>query len=285
LKPDNGEVKLLGRSPQEPESKACVGVVLQKVTVPKNLKVKELVNLFRSYYPNSFSTEEILNKVNLEGKYDAWASKLSGGEEQRLYFALALAGNPKLLILDEPTRNLDEEGSTDFWNQVKACVEQGITILMVTNNQSDWQELNNLATRSVTLKDGQISEDKPIGNKQSKENTVETKKDKTYLPLSKNNYLKWMLLNQIWAESLHLFRNPGYLLGILLFSCLIAVFPPDGRFGKVGLLFFAGITLLTFAIERLGKIIAVERIEGWLKLLRITPLPPAIYLAAKIILC
>jgi ABC-type Mn2+/Zn2+ transport system ATPase subunit len=128
LKPDNGEAKLLGISPQEPESKANVGVVLQKVTVPKNFKVKELVSLFRSYYPNSLSVDEILNKVNLEGKHDAWGYKLCGGEEQRLYFALALAGNPKLLILDEPTRNLDEEGCTNFWIQVKNCVQQGITI-------------------------------------------------------------------------------------------------------------------------------------------------------------
>jgi ABC-type Na+ efflux pump permease subunit len=64
---------------------------------------------------------------------------------------------------------------------------------------------------------------------------------------------------------------------------LIVFFPPDQTLGKLGLIFFAGINLLTFAIERLGKIIASERIEGWLKLLRITPLPPAIYLSAKII--
>jgi ABC-2 type transport system ATP-binding protein len=284
LKPDSGEAKLFGRLPEEAESKASVGVVLQKVTVPKHLKVKELVNLFSSYYSNSLSVDEILNTVNLEGKHDAWAYKLCGGEEQRLYFALALAGNPKLLILDEPTRNLDEEGCTSFWNQVKTCVQQDITILMVTNNQSDWQELNHLATRSITLKDGQISEDKDINKREELVKSAEINDNKIDFSPSKINTFKSMLLKQIWAESLQFVRNPGYLLGIILFSCLIVFFPPDQTLGKLGLIFFAGINLLTFAIERLGKIIASERIEGWLKLLRITPLPPAIYLSAKIIM-
>lgn len=284
LKPDSGEAKLLGMSPQEPESKANVGVVLQKVTVPKNFKVKELVSLFRSYYPNSLSVDEILNKVNLAGKHDAWGYKLCGGEEQRLYFALALAGNPKILILDEPTRNLDEEGCTNFWHQVKNCVQQGITILMVTNNQSDWQELNHFATRSITLKDGQISEDKDINTREDLLKSSENNQTKSNVLPSKINTFKSMLVQQIWAEYIQFLRNPGYLIGIILFSCLVAVFPPDKNLGKLGLIFFAGMNLLTFAIERLGKIIASERIEGWLKLLRITPLPPAIYLGAKIIL-
>lgn len=281
LKPDSGKVQLFGCSPQNSESKTRVGVVLQKVAVPKHLKVKELVDLLRSYYPNPLSTEEILNTVNLNGKHEAWASNLSGGEEQRLYFALALAGNPELLILDEPTRNLDKDGFSDFWNQVKICREKGMAILMVTNNQSDWEELNHLATRSVTISDGQISEDINIENEGSKVLKIEPKdQDDSLTPF------RWLfpLLKQTWTELIQLLRTPIYLLGIFLFSSLIALFPPDAGQKELGLLFFGGVSLLTFAIERLGKRVAAERIEGWLKLLRVTPLPPAIYLAAKIVM-
>lgn len=183
--PQRGEVKLLGHAPQTPESKTRLGVMLQKVAVPKNLKVKERVDLLRSYYPDSLSTEEILNTVNLEGKHQDWASKLSGGEEQRLYFAIALAGNPDLLILDEPTRNLDTEGCATFWQQIKACREKGITILMVTNNKSDWEELSHLATRSITLADGKIAEEKRL-------NEVMEKKKKPELRATVENQRVWL---------------------------------------------------------------------------------------------
>ncbi len=279
MKPKGGNVKLFGLSPLKSESKIPVGVVLQKVTVPKNLKVKELVHLLRSYYPSPLSTEEVLNAVNLDGKHDFWASKLSGGEEQRLYFALALTGNPELLIMDEPTRNLDQDGCSEFWTQVHNCVDRGKTILMVTNNQSDWKELDSLATRIITLREGRIDEDKIIEPQQVKAN----RENEAFSAVKSQNLIA-MLFAQIYAEFLQLVRTPVYLIGILLFSCLVAFFPPDEQIGKLGLVFFAGISLLTFAIERLGKRVAVERVEGWLKLLRVTPLPPPVYLAAKIVL-
>ncbi|HEY9829752.1 MAG TPA: ABC transporter ATP-binding protein, partial [Stenomitos sp.] len=161
LKPSSGEVELMGFSPQSADSKIHVGVVLQDTQVPRNVKVKELVELLRSYYPQPLSTEEILNKVKLKDKEGAWATDLSGGQKQRLYFALALAGNPELLVLDEPTRNLDDKGYEEFWQQIKLCRQRGITILMVTNNKSDWDELNALATRCVTLH--KITERPPEG--------------------------------------------------------------------------------------------------------------------------
>ena len=284
LKPDRGEVKLLGNSPQEPESKFRVGVVLQKVAVPKELQVNELVNLLRSYYPNSLSTEEVLKKVNLEEKGNYWAFKLSGGEAQRLYFALALAGNPEILILDEPTRNLDTEGYSDFWEQIEVCRKSGITILMVTNNQSDWEKLNYLATRFITVKDGSLEEE--IIN--SNETKTEQVKLSPSLDGDRNKAAKpqWFstLLSQTWVELIQLWRTPTYLLGIFLCPFFVLLL----RLADIGpkelvLLLFAGFNLLIFAIQRQSERIAAERIEGWLKLLRVTPLPPPIHLTAKTI--
>ncbi|WP_353122232.1 ATP-binding cassette domain-containing protein [Planktothrix agardhii] len=79
LAPTQEEVNLFGENPKSFHSKTRLGVVLQKVSLPKNLTVKELVNLLRSYYPNPLSTEEILSTVNLKLKENNWASKLSGG--------------------------------------------------------------------------------------------------------------------------------------------------------------------------------------------------------------
>lgn len=281
LKPDRGEAKLLGNSPQEAKSKYRVGVVLQNVRAPKELKVKELINLFRSYYPNPLSTEEVLKKVNLEEKRNYWASKLSGGEAQRLYFALALAGNPEVLILDEPTRNLDTEGYSDFWKQIEACRKSGITILMVTNNQSDKEKLDRLATRRITLKDGSLKEE-IINSDYSKAAKLSLNSGG-----DRNNTAKprWLgtLLSQTWVELIQLLRTPVYLAAVFLFPFLV-LFLTDTEQNELALLFFAGISLLTFGIDRLGRRIAAERMEGWLKLLRITPLPPTVYLTAKTIM-
>ena len=99
-----------------------------------------------------------------------------------------------------------------------------------------------------------------------------------------NDSLMRGFLPQLWAESLQLWRTPIYGIGILLFSSAIALFPPDERLGMLGAIFFAGLSLLTIAFERTGKRVAVERVEGWLKLLRVTPLHHFVYLSAKVVM-
>lgn len=278
LKPNRGEVRLLGLSPQEPQAKVQVGAVLQEVSAPKNLKVRELIDLVRSYYTNPLPTKEILSKVSLAANEDAWACDLSGGQKQRLYFALALAGNPKLLILDEPTRNLDDEGYKEFWEQIKCFKKEGVTILMVTNNQSDWKELNSLATQVLTLSEGQLAQGQILAHQQP---VLPTVPPSDFFEARLRNPISVFLI-QTWAEILQLLRTPNYLFGILLFSCLSALLPTDKGLVKPALLLFCGLSMLTFSIDRLGKRVAVERVEGWLKLLKVTPLPPFVYIAAKI---
>ncbi len=286
LKPSKGEVKLMGRSPQDSNSKLKVGVVLQDTQVPSNAKVTELVELWRSYYPNPLSTAEILSKVNLNGKEHLDASDLSGGQKQRLYFALALVGNPELLILDEPTRNLDDKGYEEFWQQIKFCQQAGITILMVTNNKSDWQELESVATREITLhrhseapEKGQISEK----NLQRQSNASNSHTNKRVIETTSN--LLSAFVGQLRFEIQQIIRTPVFLIMIL---ALVAFIPLLKKLGIQGdgamesMVSICGLALFTIVIERLGKRVAVERSEKWLKMLKVTCLPSYVHIAAKV---
>lgn len=277
--PDSGSVRLFGASPSSPESKLQLGTVFQEVTPPSSLKVRELIELVRSYYPNSISTEEVLETVGLVDKKNAFPSDLAGGQKQRLYFAIALVGNPNLLILDEPTKNLDAEGQEAFWHQVDCCRQNGVTILMVTHIKSDQEKLKDLATKIITLADGKLTYDKkPTQDTQAEDEPAIPFFYQSANPLN-------ILMKQTWTEILQLLRTPTYLAGIFLFSCLAALIQGDDIEAlKKQLIFFSAISLLIFSIERLGKRIAIERVEGWLKLLRVTPLQPSIYIAAKLIM-
>jgi len=280
LKPDRGEVKLCGVSPQDPSSKTRVGVMLQSVGVPKNLKVRELISLMQSYYPHSLSTEEILGKVGLQKKQDLWCSKLCGGERKRLDLGIALTGNPQLLILDEPTAGLDEEGRKQFWETFRRCVAKGVAVLIVTHLSSDWQELETLATRWIKLQDGQLIEQKAVEYVVDNDPVVfAPKRDQASAPSSQ--CWSTMFTAQIQTELLQLIRNPMSLIGLLLF-CVVTSLISSSNYGVLGLALCGGLAVLTFAIDRVGKQIALERVEGWLKLLRVTPLQPTAYLAAKL---
>ena len=280
--PDEGQVRLFGYSPQKPESKLRLGAVLQDVKVPKKIKVNELVNLLRSYYQKAPSTEEILSRVDLKGKHDSWASTLSGGERQRLYFAIALAGDPELLILDEPTKELDTDGREEFWKQVENLANQGKTVLLVTHQESDCKKAEPLAHRTITLV--MEDEDKPrqLNEQKMKELDTSQSKEETYQSYSSN--IIPMLAEQTWVEFLQLLRTPSYLIGILIFSCLVLLFPNDEPISKLLMLvFFGAINLLIISIERFSKRVALERAEGWMNLLRVTPLLPSVYLSSKLI--
>ena len=285
LKPNEGEVKLMGRSPQDSNSKLQVGVVLQDTQVPPNAKVIELVELWRSYYPNAMSSEEILSKVNLQGKEATYASGLSGGQKQRLYFALALVGNPQLLILDEPTRNLDDKGYEEFWQQIKLCHQGGITILMVTNNKSDWQELESLANREITLhKYSEVAATGQISEKILQSNSTNSQ-PKIINPSEIASNFWQTFVGQFCFETQQLIRTPVF---IVMTLALVAFIPLLKQLGIQGdaaiesLVSICGLVLFTVVIDRLGKRVAVERAEKWLKLLRVICLPPYIHIAAKI---
>ncbi|MDR9402961.1 MAG: ABC transporter ATP-binding protein/permease [Halothece sp. Uz-M2-17] len=309
LQPSSGQVKLMGLKPQLPDSRFGLGCVLQNTDIPDNIKVKELIELWQSYYPHPFTIGEILKRVNLEKQAESWANDLSGGQKQRLYFGLALIGNPQLLILDEPTRNLDDDSYEDFWKQIAICRQEEKTILMVTNNQSDQEKLKQFQTRIVTLQDYsenvnnlQLIEE---NNKDFLMSDYNDQEKDISLPL-KVNYLN-TLIKQIRFEGLQLIRTPSFLVGIFLmslipflfvfFSDLLEVAKNNNRLSKwissnldldvfnnpiPQLTAVCGILLFIIVIERLAKRIAIERSEKWLNLFKVSPIPSSIYITAKL---
>ena len=279
--PDSGSIQLFGKSPKSSASKLQLGTVFQEVNPPNSLKVKELIELVRSYYPNAISTQKILETCGLTNQKDTFPIDLSGGQKQLLYFALALVGNPKLLVLDEPTKSLDVEGLSTFWQQIEECRAKGVTILIVSHIQSDKDKLKSLATHIVTVADGKLTYEKQPLETSISPNEKIANSSQFVNPLN-------ILFQQTWAEILQLFRNWAVLASVLLFSTFLAVIPfvsgqkPDNSVQTLTII--AAFSLLIFGFERLGKQVAFERVEGWLKLLRVTPLPPSLYFAAKIIM-
>jgi ABC-2 type transport system ATP-binding protein len=103
LQPTSGSVTLLGGDPREQRIRDRIGAMLQDVSVIDNLKVSETINLFRSYYVKPLPLEHLLHISGLEDEKEKMATALSGGQQRRLGFALAAAGDPEVLFLDEPT--------------------------------------------------------------------------------------------------------------------------------------------------------------------------------------
>jgi ABC-2 type transport system ATP-binding protein len=154
--PTSGSVTVFGGDPRRASSRRRVGAMLQVGKVPETLRVSEHVDLFRTYYPNPMPTAEIFAAAGLDGLGDRKFGDLSGGQRQRLLFALAICGDPDMLFLDEPTLGFDVETRRSFWEQIRAFVSRGRTILLTTHYM---EEADELADRVVVIDHGSIIAD------------------------------------------------------------------------------------------------------------------------------
>ena len=148
-----GTARIFGRDPRHTEARARIGAMLQVASVPKTLKVREHIDLFRSYYPAPLAYAEIIRIAQLEGIEERLFEKLSGGQRQRLLFALALCGDPEIIFLDEPTVGMDIEARRGLWEQIRELAARGKTILMTTHYL---EEADALASRIVVIDQGRI---------------------------------------------------------------------------------------------------------------------------------
>ena len=124
-RPTRGEATLFGHSPTSVTARTRVGAMLQVSSLPATLKVRELVRLFATYYPQPLGLGKVVDLAGLHGIEGRLYGRLSGGQQQRVAFALALVGNPDLLFLDEPTVGLDVETRRAFWQRVRELVSLG----------------------------------------------------------------------------------------------------------------------------------------------------------------
>jgi len=157
---DSGEVLVLGHDPgrERAKIKPRVGIVLQKTGVDRYLTVAETIQLFASYYPRPRPVDEVIDLVGLDAKRGARVTTLSGGQLRRLDMAVALAGDPDLLFLDEPTSGFDPSARREAWHVVKSLAALGKTILLTTHYMDEAQYL---ADRVAVITAGQIVAEGP----------------------------------------------------------------------------------------------------------------------------
>lgn len=162
-RPDRGEVRVMGLHPirQRRELRQVLGVQIQSAYLHGALTVRELVHLYRTFYPNPVDGAELIESVGLTDQRNQRFEKLSGGQQQRLSVALALVGNPQVVILDELTNGLDPEARRKIWALVERLRDRGVTILLVSHLM---EEVERLCDRVALIDAGRvIAMDTPTG--------------------------------------------------------------------------------------------------------------------------
>lgn len=156
LRPDAGTARILGGTPAEAVAAGRVSAVLQSGGLLPDLTVGETVRVVAALHRNPRPAGEVLVRAGIDGIADRMVGKCSGGQQQRLRFALALLPDPDLLILDEPTTGMDVEGRRDFWNAIRADAGLGRTVVFATHYLD---EADAYADRIVLVRGGRVVAD------------------------------------------------------------------------------------------------------------------------------
>ncbi len=152
-RPTTGHAAVFGQDPASRKARLRRGALLQVAKVPETLRVREHIELFSSYYEKPLPLAETIAAAGLGGIENRLFGDLSGGQKQRVLFALAICGNPGLLLLDEPTVGLDVESRRALWARIRGFVARGGSVLLTTHHL---EEADALAHRVVVLNHGRI---------------------------------------------------------------------------------------------------------------------------------
>jgi len=160
---DGGRISVDGMDPRDDDLRLRLelGMQLQDSRMPSKITVAEALDLYRAFYPSPRGTDELLERFGLGSQRDTRFEKLSGGQQQRLSVALALAGNPRIAILDELTTGLDPAARLEIWDFLSELRRDGLTVLLVTHFMAEAQHL---CDRVVVLRTGEVvADDTPDG--------------------------------------------------------------------------------------------------------------------------
>jgi ABC-2 type transport system ATP-binding protein len=150
---DSGTVSLFGRDPQDIDARRRIGVMLQSANLPPTLKVRELIRVTASYYPRPRSVAECATIAGITDLLERRYVALSGGQQRRVQFAMALAGHPELLFLDEPTTGLDVNARQGLWDAIRNLIATGASVVLTTHYL---EEAEALADRVCVIAKGRV---------------------------------------------------------------------------------------------------------------------------------
>jgi ABC-2 type transport system ATP-binding protein len=158
ISPDSGTVSLLGGPPRDAVAAGMVGAMLQAGALIRDVTVRELIAMVAGLHPHPLGVDEALGLAGLADIAGRRTQKLSGGQAQRVRFAIALVPDPAVLILDEPTVGMDVEARRAFWLSVRAFAARGKTVIFATHYL---EEADAYADRAVLMSRGRVVADGP----------------------------------------------------------------------------------------------------------------------------
>ncbi|MDK7139863.1 multidrug ABC transporter ATP-binding protein [Corynebacterium sp. HMSC06D04] len=155
-KPDSGNIEVCGTTPRNAVVLGRVSAMMQSGGLLPNLKVRETVELMASFHRDSLSAEEALERAGAGEFAERYVGKCSGGQQQKLRFAMALVSKPDLIVLDEPTAGVDVEARRDFWANIREDAREGRTVIFATHYL---EEADDFADRIVMMNHGVLVAD------------------------------------------------------------------------------------------------------------------------------
>lgn len=153
IRADSGRASLFGRDPQDIEARRRIGVMLQSASLPPTLKLRELLTLTASYYPEPRGIAECAALAGMTDLMGRKYADLSGGQQRRAQFAMALVGRPEILFLDEPTVGMDIASRQSLWSSIRTLVAGGCAVVLTTHYL---EEAEALADRVCVVARGKV---------------------------------------------------------------------------------------------------------------------------------